>query len=112
MDEAEWLVATVSQEMLRAVGTPSERKLRLFAVSCVRRVEHLIRNQSLRELIVLAESVADGLVQVRVAVTVSRSVGSAVQNIRSSDLRAAATAAVTAIEQSARTAAITSALNA
>jgi hypothetical protein len=91
---------------------PSERKLRLFAVACVRRVEHLIRNKSLREFIAVAEGVAEGLVPAGSTATASRTVGSAVQNIKSSDLRAAATAAVMAIEQPAWAAAVRTAMNA
>jgi hypothetical protein len=112
MTESDWITATNPQEMLRACGTPSDRKLRLFAVACVRRVEHLIRNTSLREFIGVAESVADGLVPASSTATLSRTVGSAVQNIKSSDLRAAAKAAVSAIDQSAWAAAVMTAMNA
>jgi hypothetical protein len=64
MDEATWLAGEEPQPMLdflAGVGRPSERKLRLFACACVRRVGRHIRLASCRRALDLAERFADGL---------------------------------------------------
>jgi hypothetical protein len=63
MTEAEWLTATESLPMLQFLqesGKVSERKLRLFACACVRRVWHLLRDERSREALEVAERFADG----------------------------------------------------
>jgi hypothetical protein len=63
MSEQEWLEWRDPGMMLRHLlqGTTSERKLRLFAVACCRRIWHLLRDESSRQAVRLAESYADGL---------------------------------------------------
>jgi hypothetical protein len=63
MTEAEWNSCTEPQIMLRLLrysGTASERKLRLFAVACCRRIWHLLPDQECREAVRVAESFAEG----------------------------------------------------
>jgi hypothetical protein len=46
MTDAEWLACNDPGKMLQFVqGKASERKLRLFAVACVRRVRHLLTDE-------------------------------------------------------------------
>jgi hypothetical protein len=59
--EAEWLVCENSQEMLHSLrGRATERKLRLFAVACCRRIDHLFYSQRYRTAIDVVERYADG----------------------------------------------------
>jgi len=59
--EAEWLAATDPEPMLGFLrGKASERELRLFAVSAVRRVWHLIRDERSKCAVEAAERYADG----------------------------------------------------
>jgi hypothetical protein len=63
MTESEWLNAWDVRSMLAFVGV-SDRKLRLFACACVRRVWHLIPAEEYpewREAVEKAEEYADGL---------------------------------------------------
>jgi hypothetical protein len=60
--EAEWLESTEPQLMLDFIrGRASDRKLRLFAVACCRRLWNLYTDERAREAIGLAERYADGL---------------------------------------------------
>ena len=62
MTEPDWLHCTTPRpmlEFLRRPGDPSPRKLRLFAVACCRRVEHLLAPDAVAALDV-AERFADG----------------------------------------------------
>jgi hypothetical protein len=62
MTEAQWLLqSTTLQAMLTYLQTEgSGRKLRLFAVACCRRIQHLLSESSLQQVTV-AEKFADGL---------------------------------------------------
>src|SRR4051812_32492042 len=60
MNEAEWLACTDPQRMLEFLrGKASDRKLRLFAVACCRRLRSVLRAQTTRELLECSERVAD-----------------------------------------------------
>ena len=61
MTEAEWLVCTDPQEMLKFLGgNVSERKRRLFAVACCWRVSDLL-TASAKAGLTIAEQLADGV---------------------------------------------------
>jgi hypothetical protein len=63
MTEQEWLTATEPQAMLdflRSSGRASDRKLRLFAAACCRRVWHLLIDLWSQEAVQTAERFADG----------------------------------------------------
>jgi hypothetical protein len=60
MTEAEWLTCTDPEEMLEAVSDgASERKLRLFAVACCRRIWHLLEDERCRQAVEIAETALD-----------------------------------------------------
>lgn len=61
MTEEEWLSCDDPNPMLRFVrGKVSDRKLRLFAVACCRRIEYLFVSWHQRQSIEIAERYADG----------------------------------------------------
>jgi hypothetical protein len=62
MTEAEWPKLTDPTPMLDFLrGKPSDRKLRLFACACCRRVSHLLNLEYCRTLTEISERYADGL---------------------------------------------------
>jgi hypothetical protein len=62
MTEAEWLACTDPQPMLEFLRrTASDRKMRLFAVACCRRVWSSLEHEEFRDAVRKAESFADGL---------------------------------------------------
>src|SRR5512145_2708840 len=62
MTEAQWLACTNPQPMLEFLRrTASDRKVRLFAVACCRRVWASLEHEEFRDSVRKAESFADGL---------------------------------------------------
>lgn len=63
MKEAQWLAGNDLERMLRYLGDRAdERKLRLFACACCRRIEDCIRDPRSRKAVQTAEQFADGRV--------------------------------------------------
>src|SRR5437867_1100242 len=62
MTERDWEEATDPSPMLRWLrNRASDRKLRLFACACVRRVAHLLEDERSRRALEVAERFAEGL---------------------------------------------------
>ena len=56
MNEPEWLACGEPRKMLRYLeGKATDRKLRLFACACCRRIWHLLPHQSNRDLVAAVE---------------------------------------------------------
>ena len=67
MIETKWLAARFSRPMLNHLAEQaSERKLRLFAVACCRRIWPTLHDERSRHAVELAEQYADGLINLEV----------------------------------------------
>src|SRR5947209_20477226 len=66
MTAAEWLTSTDLGAMLEMLkGKGSDRKWRLFAVACSRRIAHLMRDEQCHKALDVAERFADGKATVK-----------------------------------------------
>jgi hypothetical protein len=62
MNEAEWLECIDPKPMLEFLkGKTSDRKLRLFACACCRRIAHVVSNEDIRTIADVSEKYADGI---------------------------------------------------
>src|SRR4051812_23207125 len=64
MSELEWTNCpdpTSMLEFVRDASKRSDRKFRLFAISCCRRIQHLLDDERSRNAFYVAEQYADGL---------------------------------------------------
>jgi hypothetical protein len=80
--ESDWLSSTDPQAMLsflRDRGPVSERKLRLFAVSCCRRLHHLYSDPQVVEVLGFVEVALEGAVEPEALATAQAKMGDSVE---------------------------------
>jgi hypothetical protein len=70
MTEAEWLSSTDPQPMLELLGNKvSDRRLRLFAIACCRRIWKLLANERCQRAVEIAERCSEGSLSLTQAYT-------------------------------------------
>jgi hypothetical protein len=88
MTAADWITATDPQEMLAFLdnsGRGSERKLRLFAVACCRRIWHWMPDKRSRDAATIAEKFAEGCVGRNVLMAAHRAISRRILKRRPED---------------------------
>src|SRR3982751_6201007 len=69
--EAAWLTRDEPEQMLECLaGRASDRKLRLFAAACCRRVWHLLSDERSRKAVEVGEKFSDGVISNEEAINV------------------------------------------
>jgi len=103
--EADWLTSVNPDAMLDHIeGRTSDRKLRLFACACCRRVWSLVTVPACREAVLVAERFADGLASLEECTAAHKAAQHAKPLTFNANWAAAWTAAPKAIQAAAETA--------
>ena len=100
MTEAEWAACQEPQlmlEFLRGSGRASERKLRLFAVACCRRIWDFLLDGRSREAVEVGEQYADGRANQELLVRANKEAEVAARVLSHAPARAAVWVASTAM---------------